>query len=172
MHGRSGPGSIRGVAARWVAGANPAGMLEGAVVSAAVLAVVGEHEASAHTVLLTAIGVLAIYWLTHAYADALTVGLQDGQRRLWRQLLSSAWEEAAVLVGGIPALVVFAAAAGFGETFSVAVDFALWFTVWLLATVGHLAGYQAGVTGWRLTGETLLAGFGGAVMVLLKTLLH
>jgi hypothetical protein len=161
------------VAARWIASSNPEAMLEGAVVSAAVLAVVGEHEASLQEVVLGAFGVLVIYWATHAYADALSQELQHRRRQLARQMLASALGEIAVVRGGIPAIAVFAVTGSFlGETFAVAVNFALWFSVLLLATVGHLAGYRAGVTGWRLTGQTLLAGAGGAVMVLLKSLLH
>jgi hypothetical protein len=167
------PRTLRGVAARWIASSNPEAMLEGAVVSAAVLAVVGEHEAPVYEVVLGAFGVLVIYWATHAYADALSQELQNRGRRLARQMWASARDEVAVVRGGLPALAVFGVAGSFlGETFAVAVNIALWFSVWLLATVGHLAGYRAGVTGWRLTAQTLLAGAGGAVMVLLKSLLH
>ena len=80
--------------------------------------------------------------------------------------------DSTILVGGLPALLVFSAALVVGIEFGTAVSAALWATILFLTGVGFVAGYRIGLRGWRLALEALLAGSAGTFMLLLKTFLH
>jgi hypothetical protein len=149
---------------------NTSELIEGAVVVGALL-VVASHGTSDTRVVATALGVLAIYWLTHAYAHALSSTLSQRQR-LFGLLFKAIRHDSTLLVGGLPALLVFAVALTFGAEFGTAVSAGLWATILFLTGVGFVAGYRIGLRGWRLGLEALLAGSAGAFMLLLKTLLH
>ena len=116
-------------------------------------------------------GCLAIYWLTHAYAHALS-GTLSQRKRLFGLLFKAIRHDSTILVGGFPALLVFAVALAFGAEFGSAVSAGLWATILFLTGVGFVAGYRIGLRGWPLGLEGLLAGSAGAFMLLLKTLLH
>ena len=147
-------------------------LIEGAVVVGALLVVIGHAESSDDTrVVLTALGVLVIYWLTHAYAHALSDTLTH-RRRLFSLLFTAIRHDSTILLGGVPALAVFAVLLTFGAEFSTAVVSGLWATILFLTGVGLFAGYRIGLRGWRLGVEGLLAGSAGAFMLLLKTFLH
>jgi hypothetical protein len=146
-------------------------LIEGAVVVGALLVVIGQHEDGNTRVVLTAVGVLAIYWLTHAYAHALSATLTH-RRRLFGLLFKAIRHDSTILLGGVPALAVFAILLILGVEFSAAVVSGLWTTILFLAGVGFYAGYRIGLRGWRLGVEALLAGSAGAFMLLLKTFLH
>ena len=135
---------------------NTSELIEGAVVVGAIL-VVASHGSSDTRLVITAMGVLAIYWLTHAYAHALS-GTLSQRKRLFGLLFKAIRHDSTILFGGFPALLVFAIALAFGAEFSTG--------------VGLVAGYRIGLRGWPLGLEGLLAGSAGAFMLLLKTLLH
>ena len=130
---------------------NTSELIEGAVVVGALL-VVASHGSSDTRVVATALGVLAIYWLTHAYAHALSSTLSQRQR-LFGLLFKAIRHDSTLLVGA-------------------AVSAGLWATILFLTGVGFVAGYRIGLRGWALGLEAVLAGSAGAFMLLLKTLLH
>ncbi|HWL96303.1 MAG TPA: hypothetical protein VNP20_03105 [Nocardioidaceae bacterium] len=163
---------VRLAAADWLAQAHPAGLMHGAVVMGAVLALVSDHEEPMISVTGTAATILVVYWLTHAYADALSRGITGDRRHLTKRLVRSARHETAVLLGGLPALLTFALFMGFGASFVDAIDAALWLTLLMLTGAGYLAAHLAGITRWRLVGETAFAFFVGGLMVTLNSLLH
>jgi hypothetical protein len=169
--GRPRPG-VRLATAQWLADFHPAGFMHGAVVMGAVLALVDDEGSSTLSVMSAAAGVLVIYWLTHAYTDALGQGLSGERRHLLHRLLRFGRRDSPLLLGGVPALLVFAVALGFGTAFAGAVEIALWVTLVLLAGCGYLAAHIAGVTGWRLLTETVFAGLVGAFMISINTWLH
>jgi hypothetical protein len=146
-------------------------LIEGAVVVGALLVVVSHADSDDTRVVLTALGVLLIYWLTHAYAHALSETLSH-RRRLFGLLFRAIRRDSTILLGGIPALGLFAVLLITGVDFGTAVVAGLWMTIIFLAGVGFVAGYRMGLRGWRLTLEALLAGSAGAFMLLLKTFLH
>jgi hypothetical protein len=149
---------------------NTSELIEGAVVVGALLVVVS-HGSSDTRVVATALGVLAIYWLTHAYAHALS-GTLSQRERLFGLLLRAIRHDSRIVVGGLPALLVFSAALAVGTEFDNAVFAALWTTILFLTGVGFFAGRRIGLRGWHLALEALLAGSAGTFMLLLKTLLH
>jgi hypothetical protein len=146
-------------------------LIEGAVVVGALLVVVSHDVAGDTRVVLTALGVLVIYWLTHAYAHALS-GTLTHRRRLFGLLFTELRHDSTILLGGLPALTLFAVLLTAGAEFGTAVVSALWATILFLTALGLYAGYRSGLRGWRMAVEGLLAGSAGAFMLLLKTFLH
>lgn len=162
---------VRIAVTRWLAGVHPTGLIHGAVVMAATLALMGDHAAT-DTSLLGAAGVLTVYWLTHAYTDALGRGIDGDPRHLLVRLVRCARHELSVLLGGAPALLTFALVAASGAEPARAMSVGLWLTVALMAGFGYLAAHAAGITGWRLVAEASFAALVGCFMVALNTLLH
>jgi hypothetical protein len=163
---------IRRATARWLSESHPAGLMHGAVIMGGVLALVPEDDTSPEGVVGASATVLVIYWLTFAYTDALG-HLAEGERaHLLHRLLRYGRRDAAVPLGGLPALLTMVVWVSFGSSLTAAVNAALWLTLGLLAAVGYLAAHVAGVTGWRLLGETFFAALFGAGMITLNTWLH
>lgn len=166
---RDGEEALRrgGIVALLTAG-NTSRLLYGAVVAAAVLAVV-EGRAWGRVVIAIA-AVLVIYWLAHVYVESLAHRLhQPSHRGRFRR---AARHEAPILLGGIPAMIVVAAATLLGASVATATGIALWATVALLAGTGYVGAHRAGRTGWRLFADVIAAALFGVLAVVLKTLLH
>ncbi|HEY2205536.1 MAG TPA: hypothetical protein VGH99_13775 [Pseudonocardia sp.] len=159
------------MAARLAAG-NPSRLLYGAVVSAAVLAVVGDQTETRVQVLLGVASVLVVYWLVHVYVEALADRVVSPARGRRPGLARAFRHEASILAGGVPALVVLAVSFLLGASVQAGTTLAQWATVVLLAVAGHLGGHRAGRTGWRLLVDTLGAALIGVLTIALKTLLH
>ena len=150
----------------------PADFLYGAVVSGFMLAVSSTHDASSDFVVLAVAGVLIIYWAAHVYVSALGGRFRDADHSIIQRLRLASSEEVWVLIGGVPALVVFLVGRVLRLGVADAALVALWFTVLMLGVVGHLASHRAGVRGWALTLETVIAGAFGLLIIGLKSLLH
>ena len=150
----------------------PADFLYGAVVSGFMLAVSSTHDASSDFVMLAVAGVLVGYWAAHVYVSAIGGRFRDAEHTITERLRLASSDEVWVLIGGVPALGVFLVGRVLGLDVVDAALIALWFTVLMLAVVGHLAAHRAGVRGWALTAETGVAGAVGLLIIGLKTLLH
>ena len=150
MHGHDGDMSRlhRTAAAGWLASTDPAGLLYGAIVSAAVLATVSAHAEGRVFVGVATALVLVVYWMAHVYIarspaswtatpgtscsacapprsrDQRPQGRAAGHRRLRRGERAGAEVDTAAAA-------------------------AVYFTVVLLAAVGYLGAHQAGLTGAR-----------------------
>ncbi len=163
---------IRRATAQWLSESHPAGLMHGAVIMGAGLALVSEEDTSPEGMVGASLMVLVIYWFTFAYTDALG-HLSGGERaHLVHRLLHYGRRDLAIPLGGLPALLTVIVWVSFGSGLDAAVNAALWLTLGLLAVVGYLAAHVAGVTGWRLLGETLFAALFGAGMITLNTWLH
>ena len=159
---------LRVALATALAEAHPAGLMHGAVVMGAVLALASHSTGSQLQVAAGAATVLVVYWLTHAYTNALGRGIAGDRRHLTRRLLHSGRHEVVVILGGLPTILTFSLTTAAGAEIETAVSAALWLTLAMLAAVGYLAG----IGGWRLVGETAFAALFGASMIVLNTLLH
>lgn len=158
--------------AHWLAHTDPAGLLYGAIVSAAVLATVSAHaEGSTFVGVATGL-VLVVYWMSHVYIDTLTRQFEGDGRHFLSRLGTAAAHEASVLKGGLPAIVVYVVASLGGADIDAAAATAVYFTVVLLAAVGYLGAYQAGVKGRGILLEVAGAASFGVLIVAAKTLLH
>ncbi|MFD6165180.1 hypothetical protein ACFWFR_08315 [Oerskovia sp. NPDC060287] len=150
----------------------PADFLYGAVVAGFMLAVSSTHDASSEFVVAAVAGVLIVYWAAHVYVSALGGRFRDTEHSVAERLRLASSEEVWVLLGGVPALAVYLVGRLFGLDVPGAALLALWFTVIMLAVLGHLAAHRAGVRGWALTVETVIAGAFGLLIIGLKSLLH
>ena len=156
----------------WGVHANADGLLYGALVTGAVVAVSGATSDSAVKIAAAVVEVLFVYWAAHVYIRVLADRMRDPSatfRDRWREALH---HEVAVLLGGVPAFAVFVVAALLGAEPSRAADLALLTTVVLLGSAGYLVGRQARAGGWALAGEVAGASLLGLLVVGLKSGLH
>lgn len=158
--------------ARRVASADPAGLLYGAIVSAATLAAVSLHEDDPTRVWAATGVVLVIYWMADLYVHALTTPFDGRTRGLLHRLALSAAHKSSVLKGGLPAIVVFVVVHLAGADPSGAAFAALGFSVVILVLAGYLGARQAGSPQRGAVVEAVGAGFLGLVIVGAKALLH
>jgi hypothetical protein len=164
--------SRRIAAARRFASGDPAELLYGALVTAAVLATVSAHgEGASYVAVATAI-VLAVYWMAHVYTHALSEQFRGDRRHLLKRLRTSSVHEASILLGGLPAIVVYLLATMFGAGPSTAAFVALYFSVGLLIAAGYVGAHAAGLTGRAVVAEAVGAGLFGVLIVIAKSLLH
>lgn len=157
---------------RWLSRADPAGLMYGAIVSAAALATVSLSNDDVARVATTTAVVLIIYWMADLYVHALTVRFDGDARHLLRRLGAAAAHKASVLKGGAPAIAVYLLADATWADATQAAFTALGFTVVLLMAVGFLGARQAGSPGRAAVVEAIGAGMLGVVIVLAKSLLH
>jgi hypothetical protein len=151
---------------------NAPDLMYGAIVAGSVLAVSSSHaDESAHVAFATAL-VTAIYWLAHVYVEAIGGGFRDQENAMSRRIVLAMRESIELLVGAVPPVLVFLLAKLLGADVQTAALTALWFTVALLVVAGFGAAYLAGVRGWPLVVESLIAGSFGVLVILLKFLLH
>lgn len=159
-------------AAGWIRHTDPAGLLDGAIVSAAVLATVSAHSAGATFVGVATTLVLVVYWLSHVYIETLSRQLDGDRQSFLRRVRAATMHEASVLKGGAPAILVSVVASSAGVEVASAAALAVYFTVALLAAVGYLGAHQAGASGGALVLEVAGAASFGVLIVAAKTLLH
>lgn len=165
-------GAVRLSAARWVTSADPAGLLYGAIVSAAVLVTISTHADDVRFVGLTTAGVLAVYWSAHGYIETLSRQFEGDTSHFLLRLRAAMVHESSVLKGGAPAIVIYALSEVLGAETETAATLAAYFSVALLAAVGYLGAHQAGVRGPAMLLEVAGAASFGVVIVIAKTFLH
>ena len=165
-------GSQRVRAASWLAHTDPAGLLYGAIVSAAVLATVSAHAQGSEFVALATAVVLVVYWMAHVYIAALSSQFDGDNRHFLHRLRTSSGHETSVLKGGVPAILVYVGASLAGMDIASAAAAAVYFSVALLAAVGYLGAHQAGLRGRAVLLEVAGAASFGLLIVAAKALLH
>ena len=99
--------TLRGGAAKWLTAFDLAEMLYGAVVTAAVLAVVSTHTASVWRTFVAGIVTLLVYWAAHVYTRTLGDSLAHPVQSWWEHVRGAAVAEVPILRGGAPPLVIF-----------------------------------------------------------------
>jgi hypothetical protein len=159
-------------AAGWLAATDPAGLLYGAIVSAAVLATVSAHAEDFESVALATGIVLVVYWMSHVYIDTFTRQFDGDTRHFLHRLRTSSVHETSVLKGGLPSIGVYILATALGADVASAAAYAVYFTVVLLAGVGYLGAHRAGVRGRGMVLEIAGAASFGVLIVIAKSLLH
>ena len=140
----------------------------GIIVSSAVL--VTAHADAAYKLDIIVVVTLLIYWLAERYARIVAERIHEGHRPGWhavRDQLTSGWE---IMSASLVPLLVLLLARGVGAGMNLAILLALITSTLLLG----LAGWRMGA---RLTQRerlvsTLVAAMFGAIMVVLKILLH
>lgn len=164
--------SRRAAIARWLAATDPAGLLYGAIVTAAVLVTISAHAtASTHVTLATSV-VLVVYWMAHVYIETLSTQLGGDTRHFLARLRVASTHETAVLKGGVPAIVVYVVTDLLWADKGTAAAVAVYFSVVLLAVVGYLGAHRAGLRGRAMVLEVAGAASFGVLIVIMKALLH
>jgi hypothetical protein len=159
-------------AAGWLAATDPAGLLYGAIVSAAVLATVSAHAEDFESVAVATGVVLVVYWLAHVYVATLSRQFQGDTRSFPLRLRTALAHETSVLKGGVPAIAVYMLAMALGAGVETSAADAVYFSVVLLAVVGYLGAHRAGLRGRATLLEVLGAASFGILIVIAKALLH
>lgn len=157
---------------RWLAAADPGGLIYGAIIGATALATASLHDEGPTRVAVTAGVVLVIYWMADLYVHALSVRFDGDARSLLHRLGSAAAHKASVLKGGLPGIVVYLVAHGGGAESTTAAYAALGFSVVLLTVVGYLGARQADTPKRAAMVEGAGAGLLGVVIMVAKSLLH
>jgi hypothetical protein len=140
----------------------------GIIVGSAVL--VTAHAETAYKLDIIVVVTLLIYWLAERYARVVAERIHEGHRPGWqavRDQLTRGWE---IMSASLVPLLVLLLARGVGAGMNLAILLALITSTLLLG----LAGWRMGA---RLTQRerlvsTLVAAMFGAIMVVLKILLH
>ncbi len=151
---------------------NAPDLLYGAIVAGSVLAVASVHVEDGTSVALAAAVVTAIYWLAHVYVESVGNRYRDRDHSIHARVLDSMRDSVEVLAGATAPILVFVVARLLTADVQQAAEIALWVTVAMLIVAGAGSAYLAGVRGWRLWVEALVAGSFGMLVILLKYLLH
>jgi hypothetical protein len=167
VHGPSQAGPL----ARRLTRADPAGLLYGAIVTAASLGTVSLHEEGMRVALAAGV-VLVVYWMADLYVHALSVRFDGDTHGLVHRLGAAARHKSSVLKGGIPGIVVFVTIYAIWGDSTTAAFMALGVSIVLLTTAGYLGARQAGTPARTSMVEGAGAGLLGVVIVVFKALLH
>lgn len=151
---------------------DPGAILYGAVITAGSLAAVSANLSHAHRVALSVAAVVVVYWLAHVYTETQEMLFEGDRRPLHRRTPHAAAKEVFILVGAVPAVVVYLLLDVLGMSSSAAAYWALWFSVAFLAVIGYLGAHRADIRGWRLLLESAGAASLGILAVLGKLFLH
>jgi positive regulator of sigma E activity len=142
----------------------------GIIVGAAVL--VAGHADTAWKVVAAVLVTLIVYWAAERYARIVAERIHEGHRPAWhvvREHLTSGWE---LVTASILPLLVLILIRLVGARLITAEILSLTCSTLLLC----VAGWRIGATGRLTTGErlvsTVAAGALGAIMIVLKVLLH
>ena len=152
-------------------GLDVGGLLYGTIVSAAALAVGASRGDTVGGMFETMVSTLLIYWFAHIYVATVNGRHPGGTIPLHRLIAASARQEAPILAGGLPAVLVVAILAIAHVSLWVTVLSDLITVIVVLVLDGLLAGLAAGTRGWRLGVEASIAAvFGGLIAALLFSL--
>lgn len=157
---------------RLVTSPDPATLLYGALVAASVLATASIHDSAFAHVALATFVVLCTYWLAHVYIAAQALQVGGDPRHFVRRLAQTASEEAGVIAGGLPALLVFLIVNLAGARAETAATVAVWFSVGVLTAAGLVNARRAGRHGVVGLVDAAAAGGFGVMVILAKAALH
>jgi hypothetical protein len=151
---------------------NPAGVVYGVITVGALLAAEsGSHESYLDTIGSAALAI-ALYWLAHAYANALGRRLATQERLSGRVLGRELVQDWAIVRGAAIPLLALLIAWATGAAQATAVTAALWSTVATLVAFELLAGIRARVTPRELALQATVGVAMGLAVLALKILLH
>ena len=152
---------VAGAARRRAAG------IYGAIITASVLAAAGAKLATP-ALTVSVVVTLVVYWLAEQYAELLGEQAAGGRALTRANVaagLARTWPIVSASFAPLAALLLARLA---GASAPTAANVGVGVAVLLLAVHGFSAGRAAKLSGWKLTGVTLIAVALGLVMVLLK----
>jgi len=156
----------------WKTHRNASGLLYGAVVTGAVMALASGSEDNAVTVGRSVIEVLLVFWGAHVYTRVIADRLLEPNAGFGERLREALGHELALLEGGMPALVAFVVATIAGASTETASNLALGVTVVMLGSAGYVIGRASGAAGRSLVLEVAAAAGLGLLVIALKVAVH
>jgi hypothetical protein len=151
--------------------ANPAGAIYGTILVTAVIAAAAAHGESALTIEITAVVTVLIFWLAHVYSEVIAHRLKHN-RLDWSAIPKIMVDELPMLEGPAPALVLLLLGALGVFRERLAIDLALAAGVVQLVLWGVDVARQAGWSWPKAVAAGIVNGGFGAIIILLKALLH
>jgi hypothetical protein len=148
-----------------------AGTVYGLVAMGVLLAVESDHNETYPEAVGSVALTLAIYWLTHSYADALGEQLRVQGRLTGASLRRALVDDWSIVRGATLPLLVLLLAWAFGARPRTGLDAALWSAIASLVVLELLAANRAGVRGRGMIFEGLLAGGIALAIIALKVIL-
>jgi hypothetical protein len=151
---------------------NPAEVIYGTLLAAVVLATKTHKGVTGAAIFWSAVGALVLYWLAHVYADVIGAQLKTRQRPNWGTIAHAGVEHWSRLRASLIPVVAFEIVRLARGSVNTSVLSALWLTVGLLGAWGATAAFRSGARGVALVLETLVCVGLGALVVVLKIVLH
>ena len=148
------------------------GVIYGTVVAGSVMAIASQHTEVVERLGLEVFGTLVVYWLAHAYCEALWERYAHGARLRLSEVGAALVHEIGILKGGVAPIAVTVAARLTGAELGTAVWLGLWTAVLVLFVTGLVAGLRSGARGAELLVDGVIGGLFGLVLVLFKAGLH
>lgn len=123
-------------------------------------------------VIIAVLAELFGFFLVHVYADMLGERFSHPGVRFWKRFEHACFHDVLLLVGGIPVVVLFTVETFAGLSANLGADIALVLLIVLLGTFGAVGARRAYATWPAALSEGVLAAALGALVLLLKLLLH
>jgi hypothetical protein len=152
--------------------AEPAGAVYGTISVGVLLAAESALKETYPATVASVVITLVMYVLAHAYAGYTGERLEDGEPLSLREFGVTLTHESWLLVGaGIPLIAVLIAWA-VGASLETAVSAAVWTSAAMVVAIELAAGIRAGETGRNLAVQTALGAVLGALVIVLRLVLH
>jgi hypothetical protein len=148
--------------------ANPSGAIYGTILATAVIAAAASHGEPPGRIAAATAGTLLVFWLAHVYSELLA----RGGRFRWAAVRGTMAEELPMVEAPLPSIgfLLLSAVGLVGDR--LAINLALANGVAQLFGWGALAGRRLGWSWFATVGTGLVHAAFGAVIILLKALIH
>jgi hypothetical protein len=151
---------------------SPGALILGTITIGALLAAESAQRETYGETVGAVVITMVLYWLAHSYADFAARRLRESKPLEFSELLSTMASELWILAGvAIPLLALLIGwAAGAALTTSVSV--AIWTSAAMILVIEVVSGVRAGETGHELVLQTALGTVLGALVIVLRVVLH
>lgn len=144
----------------------------GTIAAGVALAVGADAGLGTWAVIAAILAELVAFFLAHAYVDMLGEHLSQPRTPLWKRFEHACSHDVLLLVGGLPILLVFVVETMAGLNANLGANVALALLIALLGVFAIVAARRSGAPWPAALGEGVLAAALGALVLVLKLLLH
>jgi hypothetical protein len=151
---------------------NPGDAVYGTIAVGALLAAESPRRETYPKTIAAVVVILVLYWAAHSYADVTGQRLESGGRLTLERALATLRHEVTILIGAAVPLLTLLICWAVGTSLSGAVRAAVWTSAAIIVMIEVIAGLRARLTGRQLFVQTLAGGVLGALVLLLRVILH